>query len=237
MEELQMARKRLTRRRRRQVYGIAIGIKRRGKRPPMQIYPKEFTRFEVAAIGVMTIQWAYLEHMLLIATAELVDKANVAMPSEAMSISFERRVNAFRTLIKDTVTDSWKRTQLLSLATKITNIQNDRHRVTHGLWEWYPSNPVKLRLYSFRPQFYFDTNFDLDRLAKLCDRLGEINYELTHPPRKGLSKLEITSEDMSYMSREATIIFGGHDPAKYGIYMPGLPKAGPPHVVPREPSA
>ena len=109
----------------------------------MQIYPKEFTRFEVAAIGIMTIQWAYLEHMLLIATAELVDKANVAMPSEAMSISFERRVNAFRTLIKDTVTDSWKRTQLLSLATKITNIQNDRHRVTHGLWEWYPSNPVK----------------------------------------------------------------------------------------------
>jgi hypothetical protein len=127
---------------------------------------------------------------------------------------------------------SWKRTQLLSLATKITNIQNDRHMVTHGLWEWYPSNPVKLRLYSFRPQFYFDTNFDLGRLVKLCDRLGEINHELTHPPRRGLSKLEITSEDMSYMSREAAIIFGGHDPAKYGIYMPGLPKARPPHVVP-----
>jgi hypothetical protein len=40
-----------------------------------------------------------------------------------------------------------------------------------------------------------------------------------------------------HMSREAAIIFGGYDPAKYGIYMPGLPKAGPPHIVPREPSA
>jgi hypothetical protein len=27
------------------------------------------------------------------------------------------------------------------------------------------------------------------------------------------------------------------DAAKYGIYMPGLPKAGPPHIVPREPGA
>jgi hypothetical protein len=45
---------------------------------------------------------------------------------------------------------------------------------------------------------YFDTNFDLGRFVKLCDRLGEINHELTHPPRRGLSKLEITSEDMSY---------------------------------------
>jgi hypothetical protein len=57
----------------RQVYGILISPKKKGKRGASQIYPKEFTRFEIAAIGVMTVQWAYLEHMLLLATAELVD--------------------------------------------------------------------------------------------------------------------------------------------------------------------
>jgi hypothetical protein len=216
-----------------QVYGLAIGVKLKGKRRPTQIYPKEFTRFEVAAIGVMTIQWAYLEHMLLLATAELVEAADVPMPDDADSLSFLRRVDAFRALIKATVTDAWKRTSLLALATKISNVHNDRNMVTHGMWEWYQSNPEKLRLYSFRPRYDFDTNFDLDRLATLCDRLGEINFELTHPPRKGLRKLTIPQESMSYISRGMALIFAGHDPAKLGINMPGLPRASSPLAVPK----
>jgi hypothetical protein len=204
----------------RQVYGMRIAPKKKGKRAPSQIYPKEFTRLEIAAIGVMTIQWSYLEHMLLLATAELVDKAKIQMPAEATSISFERRLEAFREVVKQTQPVGWKRTQLLSLATRISNIQNDRHMVTHGLWDWYPSRPTKLRLYSFRPQFAFETNFDLPRLAAVCERLGEINYELSYPPSKGLKKRTIHPNDMAYISRETLIEWTDPDPAKFGITPP-----------------
>ena len=44
----------------------------------------------------------------------------------------------------------------------------------------------------------------------------------------------MVTDDATDEPREAAIIFGGYDPAKYGIHMPGSPKAGLPHVVPRE---
>jgi hypothetical protein len=56
------------------VYGDVFGFKPKGKkRPPSMISVKEFSRYEVGAVGCITIMWAYLEHMLLIATADLVE--------------------------------------------------------------------------------------------------------------------------------------------------------------------
>jgi hypothetical protein len=211
------------------VYGLMMGIKRKGKRRATQIYPKEFTRFEIAAIGVMTIHWAYLEHMMLIASLELVEDAGISMPDDVASISFERRVDAFRAIIKETLNDSKRRRALLALATRISNVHNDRNMVTHGLWEWYPGKPTKLRLYTFRPPFKFDTNFDLTRLANLCNRLGEINHELTHPPKAGLQRMKRRD---NYMSREFSIIMSGEDPAKFGIAIPGLPSPHSPQPSP-----
>jgi hypothetical protein len=114
----------------------------------------------------------------------------------------------------------WRRTQLLNLATRISNIQNDRHMVTHGLWDWYPARPTKLRVFSFRPQFTFATNFDLARLVTLCERLGAINYELSYPPSKGLKKPKIANEDMAYISRETLIEWTEDDPGKFGVGQP-----------------
>lgn len=35
----------------------------------------------------------------------------------------------------------------------------------------------------------------------------------------------MVTDDATDEPREAAIIFGGYDPAKYGIHMPGSPKA------------
>jgi hypothetical protein len=197
------------------VYGVMMGVKHPGKkRPPSQLYPKEFTRFEVAAIGVMTIHWAYLEHMMLIRTLELAGEGKIDPPDDATAVSFERRLGAFRSTIKNAVKQTKKRDRWLVLATRISNVHNDRNMVTHGLWEWYPSRPTKLRLYTFRPPFQFDANFDHSRLATLCNRLGEINHELSNPPREGLRKLMPTG---NYMSREFLIISTEQHPEKFGI--------------------
>jgi hypothetical protein len=203
------------------IYGIIIPSKRRGQpRGAKAIYPKELTRYEVAAIGVITIQWAYLEHMLLLSTAELVNKGAIPMPFEATQISFRRRLDAWRTLIKTVVQDDWQPEKLLSLATKIGNVEKERHKITHWLWQWYPSQPIKLRAYSFRPPHEFCDNFDLNRLARLADRIGEINYELTHPPRRGLKKLQPDDMNQSYMSRAFLLRTTGADTVALGLDPP-----------------
>jgi hypothetical protein len=131
-----------------------LAPKRKRKRPLSQLYPKEFTRFEVAAIGVMTVHWGYLEHMLLIATLELADEGDDP-PADATSVSFERRIAAFRSTIKTVIGQSARGRRLLALASRISNVHHDRNMVTHGLWEWYPSKPTKLRPYTFRPPYQF----------------------------------------------------------------------------------
>ncbi len=206
------------------VYGVLIPIRRGGQsRSARAIYPKEFTPCEVAAIGVITIQWAYLEHMLLIRTAQLVNKAGLSMPYDARSGSFSRRLDAWREIIKATVKDNWQRRRLLSLATRVANIEQDRHKITHGLWQWYPTKPTKLRVYSFRLPHTFDDNFDHERLARLADRIGEINFELTHPPRRGLKKLEPDEGSAiatPYMSRGFLLRAMGADTVALGLDPP-----------------
>ena len=124
----------------RDIFALMIPSKPRGRRrKPKALYPKEFTRYEIAAIGVITIQWGYLEHMLLLSTAELVNKAGITMPAEATSGSFERRLAAWRDTIKIAVNDEWTRNRLLNLAGRISNVEKDRHKITHGLWAWYPT--------------------------------------------------------------------------------------------------
>jgi len=200
------------------IYGVLLPVKRHGQSGRSKaIYLKELTRYEVAAIGVITIQWAYLEHMLLLNTADLVAKGKIPMPHDATSLSFKRRLKAWSETIKAVIKDSWQRNYMLGLATKISNVQNDRHKITHGLWQWYPSKPIKLRSYSFRVPHEFSDNFDHKRLARLADRIGEINYELTYPPRKGLKKLKPDEISYSYMSREFLLRATGADMVALGV--------------------
>jgi hypothetical protein len=110
-------------------YGVLRSMKsRRGRRTPNQIYPKEFAPFEIAAIGVMTVQWAYLEHMVLIRTAEICDAAGADLPSDATELSFERRLETLRDVAKGLVCDEWQRKKLLAVVNRISNIKPQRQR-------------------------------------------------------------------------------------------------------------
>jgi hypothetical protein len=114
----------------------------------------------------------------------------------------------------------------LDLAQRISNAMNDRHRITHGLWDWNPATPQKIRAFSFRPSFEFSAVFDQDRLSSLADRIGEINYELTYPPRRGLKKLPADDRAFSYISRQFLLLATGATPESIGLYAP------PPGILP-----
>jgi hypothetical protein len=68
---------------------------------------------ELEVIGYVTVQWAHLEHEILISTLQLSNGA--PPPKDATCLSFERRLGAWRQTIERFVTDAKEKARLLRL--------------------------------------------------------------------------------------------------------------------------
>ena len=136
---------------------------------------------EQAAIGYVTVCWAQLEHLLLHVTVDIAEAAKVPVPEHATSLSFKKRLRALRTLIKETGGAAKRQQALLGLLTKIGNAERSRNRITHGLWDWNQTNPDGLIASSYRMPFDFEERFDFQKLIKLAQQIGEINFSLAFP--------------------------------------------------------
>lgn len=140
----------------------------------------ELDKEESAAIGRVTAHWAYLEHAVYSASKGISTAVGIDLPQDALSTSFKRRLTALRLLVEEFAPDQ-ERKRMLSLVGKIANAEQDRHRVTHGLWEWDKANPERIAASSFRPGFEFEKLFDTRKLHDLADRIGEASFSLEHP--------------------------------------------------------
>jgi|GEM_PF-2255572 len=165
------------------------------KKPKYRLWT-ELTDQEISAIGFITIQWAHLEHMLLIRTKELADAASIALPEDAKKLSFKVRLHAWYVLIREKVTDPEEQKRLFKLHQRIASAEDKRHKVTHGLWDFGKGNPKILIASSFRVPFDFEQNFKAEELANFANTIAEINFDLHYP--KGPRSLV---ESQSYMSR------------------------------------
>jgi len=167
-----------------------------------------------------TVQWALLEHQLLLDTARMVNRAKSKLPPDATSLSFNRRLSAWRATIQSTVKDRKKRDGLLKLADKIANAESMRHRITHSLWQWFPSNPDRLRAYSFRPRVEFQQDhLTFDKLINFAWQIGQINYEMAYQPTKANRDRRVTrhhrafarAHGSTYISRTLLLQLAGRD--------------------------
>lgn len=201
------------------IYGAAYGSK---TTIPNHTVLLEMSDGEIMAIGMMTVQWSYLEHMLLMETARLANRAKFReLPGDATSLAFSRRLGAWRSLVSDTIKTKKVRDRLLRLASKIANLEDKRHKITHGLWEWYPSNPDRLKAYSYRPPVEFvESNLNFKKIIALAFKIGEASYELTHPPSRSSDSEYIKSAMRSikahgyaYWSRRALLEMMGREHA------------------------
>jgi hypothetical protein len=195
-----------------------------------QIAIKEMTDGELFAIGLMTVHWAYLEHAVLLETAKLANRAKFkGLPADATSLSFARRLAAFRTTVSQVVKTRKNRDRLLRLATRISTLEDRRHKITHGLWQWYPSNPDRLQAYSFRPRVEFvERNLSFKKIIDLSRRIAEASYELAFPPTKSRDRdarawaRAIKEHDFAYESRRWLLEMMGREHATLGP-RPSLP--------------
>jgi hypothetical protein len=138
---------------------------------------------ELAAIGYVVTQWAYLEHAVLAHTIELCSAKGAPLPKDATNLSFDRRLRAWRNTIQD-LAPADKKKQLLALHSKAANLEQRRHKIAHGLWTWEYGDPETMTSFSFRPRVDFEAEFDFEGLVQLGHKIGEINFDLTYPGGK-----------------------------------------------------
>ena len=136
---------------------------------------------ELEAIGYVTAQWAHLEHEILASTLVL---SNGAPPKDATSLSFEKRLGAWRATIERFVTDAKEKARLLKLVSKAANLSASRHKLAHGVWTWDYTDPETLRAFSFRPYVHFEADFNAEGIRRLGERIGELSFELSCPGGK-----------------------------------------------------
>lgn len=73
---------------------------------------------------------------------------------------------------------------MLAIAQRISNCQQARNRITHGLWYWDYVTPDGATATSIKPSFQFTEHFDFEKLLKLGDEIAEINFGLSYPTGK-----------------------------------------------------
>jgi hypothetical protein len=162
---------------------------------------------ELVAIGLVTMQWAHLEHLILLRSKEMADGVSVTLPKDAESLSFAVRLRAWLFLVRETIKDQAKQKKLLSIHGKITQLENKRHKITHGLWSFEMADPLKLTALSTRSPHIFHEPFDVESLHKLAEEISEVNFSLHFPD--GPDSLEPPS---SYVSRSYLLMLSEKDP-------------------------
>jgi hypothetical protein len=193
----------------------------------------ELTQPELAAIGYVTVLWAELEHILLYETVKLAGQA--PPPQDALSLSFKKRLRAWRSLIKTNVNDKKRRTMMLKTANNIGEIERSRHRITHGLWDWLETDAASLRASSFRSPHDFAENFDFHKVIKIAHKIGEVSFRLRFPGGWDDAEHSVIEDHLRRgisVSRRFLLETMGKDPAN-----PHLPLTNPEgHTTPRQPS-
>ena len=156
---------------------------------------------ELQAVGLITVQWAHLEHCLFVRTIEIAKAAGEALPEDVRSLSFTRRLQAFRriaALLSAEETEKWHR-----VADRIANAEGRRHKVAHGLWVWDNSRDGDLvAVSSLRPPHTFEAHFDVKQLERLGYDIGELLFDLSFPG--GLFESLLTAQPIPPRSKKYT---------------------------------
>lgn len=161
---------------------ISIDMEKPGAKPIIEC---ELTPKELQLIGLITVQWAHLEHCLFITSLDLAEQVGYSDLSDIKNLSFTRRLQGFRKLCE--LLDSNEAARWSKVADRIANLEGTRHKVTHGLWLWKTADELS-SIISLRPPYNFNMKINAKRLEKLGNQIGELIFELSFP--NGLADVE-----------------------------------------------
>jgi hypothetical protein len=163
---------------------------------------------ETYAIGKMTTGWAILEHSMMSVTITLARRYKQTLPANFLTLPFGKRFESFRQMTGVVKSPGTKK-HFESVASRIANVQAERHDFTHGLWDWNYKAPHKVTVDHVRKKGRKYKNYDFHAILGIATRIAEINFDLLYPrgvdqyqkartgvcPHRGFHKQEICGRD------------------------------------------
>ena len=142
----------------------------------------ELSNLEYAAIGMVTVQWSYLEHLLFLIHQMMCECFNERIPDDAKSFSFKKRLRSWFDFLKEHEEVTKNTEFFLCMHGRIAKLMDERHKIIHGMWDYDPANPFSLKLFSTRPNAAFEKASSIDVVHKLATDIGKVNCILTYTP-------------------------------------------------------
>jgi len=141
----------------------------------------ELTPVELRAIGLVSVQWAQLEHSVYFQTLSLAKQTKEAPQADASSFSFSRRLQEFRRLASLASLPAPESRRLIKLCDRIANLEDQRHKLLHALWTWDTDHPNRLTGRGLRPRAKFEISVDVERIDKLASKIGRLLFDIDFP--------------------------------------------------------
>lgn len=140
----------------------------------------ELSNLEYGCIGLVTVQWSYLEHALMLVQKNICKSIDETFSEKAESLSFKNRLNSFHDCLSKHADRIDGVEAFISIHGKIAKLQHERHKIIHGIWDYDPKNPFFLNLFNTRKNVDFQGIQNLDSIYEFSREIGEVNYFLTY---------------------------------------------------------
>lgn len=136
----------------------------------------ELSTNEYTALGIVSAQWSFLEHVLSELSRRLCNRMNFPIPQSLSSLSFKSRLRAFFDISTELKSQGYATFNLFKLHSDIDKASKKRHKLIHGLWDYNSTNPFSISLYSDRAKVAFRAEEDLDSVMKLSSEIAFLNF-------------------------------------------------------------
>jgi len=150
------------------------------KKKPLALYP-DLSEYEMYAIGKMTASWGLLESQLLSIALELADHSHHSLPPDFVTNnSMSKTLKELKAITNSIVRPVEVKIFLESILKRVHRLKSQRHTLTHGMFSWDDKNPAKLKVQT-RKRKQQSERFDADKIDRLAEKIGELNFEIMYP--------------------------------------------------------
>ena len=137
----------------------------------LEMLPEEF-----AAVGHVTAQWAYLEHLMRGHIVGLVKHFGGKADKAAESDSFRKRHRYWRELVEATAAlNAEYGARALDVVERVGDIMGERHLFVHGRVVWKPQKDLPLEFKGAKGRA---RRVNAERIERTAHKLAIINYDL-----------------------------------------------------------
>ena len=139
------------------------------------------------AIGAVSAQWAVLEYRMSRATVACLTKFSDDPPKKMAglnSLSFAARRGMFEVALSGSNVPSSVKIEGSRILDQIKRIENDRHKVIHGMAEEIEVLQPEVLFSRTMGELWFNERFTVVHIEAIADRIGDLNQEIFEFARK-----------------------------------------------------